>query len=751
MADLPTSIQALFDDERDRFQRTRRVLSFDEYLSLFASNPQRYARDAARFLRDLFDHYGTETLERPYGRAIRWKLFDLPWEDASGRNDALVGHEAIQAEMYRALSNFVRQGRVNRLLLMHGPNGSAKSTFVNCLMRAMENYCTTDEGALYRFHWVFPRGRGSDGARIGFGGNTGREEGPRAGESYAHLDESVIDARVLCELRDHPLLLLPVNIRQAFLKDLLGDSAANQVPVELWKGGACHKCQQVYASLHSAYRGDLRKVLAHVQVERWNISRRYRLGAVTLGPQMAVDARERQVTASRSLAALPPTLQNTALFEPSGEIVDAAGGLIEYSDLLKRALEHWKYLLLMIETGEVALDTSNLVPNLVLVGSSNEIHLDAFREHPEFASFRGRLDLVRAPYLTDYTAERKIYEAQVIPGVRRHVAPHATETASLFAVLTRMRKPVADHFPRALAALIGDITPLEKSELYAHGAVPRRLTGEQARELHAGIGALYRESDSQPMYEGRTGASPREIRSVLLDAAQHPSHRCLSPFAVLDRLAELCTHTSEYEWLRTETVAGGYHDPAYFLRTLRERLMNQLEDDIRSATGLIDEARYSETFERYVHNVSAQIKGEKIRNKLAGRDEPADENFMKDIERQIGATGTPLEFRRDLISRIAAWAIDHPGEKVPYVTLFPQHLQKLKEMFYQDHRRQMVAATRDIWVLVTEAGAGLSEEDKAMAAKTLAALHTRYDYCEHCAADACTALLKERFADAVKK
>ena len=744
MAEIPTDLGALLDDEREQFQSARRVLSYDEYLALATASPKRHTRDAARYLRDLFDHFGTSAVERPYGRATRWKLFDLPWEDEAGRRDALVGHEALQGELYRALSNFVRQGRVNRLVLLHGPNGSAKSTFVACLMRAMEHYATLDDGALYRYCWVFPRGK-VDGGRIGFG--SGRDEGPRPGESYALLDESAIDAKVLCELRDHPLLVLSVPTRQRLFRRLLGERAAEEVPVELWKGGPCHKCQQVFTSLYNAYRGDVRKVLAHVQVERWYVSRRYREGAVTLGPQMAVDARERQVTASRSLAALPPSLQNTALFEPSGELVDAAGGLIEYSDLLKRSLEHWKYLLLLIETGEVALEQSNLVPNVVLVGSSNEGHLDAFREHPEFASFRGRLDLVRAPYLVDWTLEKAIYDAQVIPGVRRHVAPHGAEVAALFAVLTRMRKASADRYARALGPLAQDLSPLEKADLYATGATPQRLTGEQAKELHAGVEAIYHEGDVYPLYEGRTGASPREMRSVILDAAQHPDYRCLSPFAVLDRIADLCTRKSEFEWLRMETVAGGYHDPKAFLKALRDRLMESLEDEVRTATGLVDEARYVEMFERYVHHVSAQIKGERIRNRLTGRDDPPDEGFMKDVEKNVGATGTAEEFRRNIISRLAGWGIDHPGEAVPYTRLFPQHVQRLRESFFHDRRKQIVACARDLLALLSGEGQGLDADARRRAEATLASLRERYGYCEHCARDAIAALLKERFAD----
>ena len=43
--------------ERD-FKHERRLLSFGEYLSLFSSDPARHSRDACRYLRDMFEHYG---------------------------------------------------------------------------------------------------------------------------------------------------------------------------------------------------------------------------------------------------------------------------------------------------------------------------------------------------------------------------------------------------------------------------------------------------------------------------------------------------------------------------------------------------------------------------------------------------------------------------------------------------------------------------------------------------------------------
>ena len=101
------------------------------------------------------------------------------------------------------------------------------------------------------------------------------------------------------------------------------------------------------------------------------------------------------------------------LFEPHGPLVSANRGLIEYSDLLKRPLEAFKYLLGTSETGRVPLEHFLLQLDLVLIASANEKQLSAFKEIADFASFRGRLELIRVPYLRRASVEREIYDQQV--------------------------------------------------------------------------------------------------------------------------------------------------------------------------------------------------------------------------------------------------------------------------------------------------------------------------------------------------
>lgn len=727
------------------FQEERRVLAFEEYLELFETDPVRYTRDASRYLRDMFDYYGQVEVEHPWGKQARFRLFDLPFLDrAEALRECLVGQEPVQHELYRVLNNFAREGRPNRVVLLHGPNGSAKSTAAACIMRALEHYSSTDQGALYRFHWVFPNQNILRGT-IGFGGRHGRG---KEGQSYAQLDEDQIDARLLVEVRDHPLFLIPQSERRALLERLYREHGATEPPPDwMLRGNLSHKSRQVFEALLANYGGSLKEVLRHVQVERYFISRRYRVGAVTLGPQLSIDAGERQITADRSLGSLPSSLQAITMFEAFGELVDAAGGVLEFSDLLKRPLDAFKYLQITAETGEVSLRSQNVQVNCVFLASGNEVHLSAFREHPEFESFRGRLELTRVPYLRSWLDEENIYDFQIVPQLRRHVAPHATQMAAMFAVLTRMRRPNADRYDKPLRAIVTELTAFEKLDLYAQSITPARLDAESAKLLKAAIGDIYTESDAYPIYEGSIGASPREMRAVLLDAAQSTKYGYLSPFAVLEELDRLCERVSEYAWLQEERLPGGYHDHVLFRERIRDRLMDSLEDEFRVASGLVDETRYNELFDRYIMHVSYWVKGEKVRNPMTEQYEDPDERLMREVEALMGTPDKPEQLRHSLINAVAAWAIDHPGEPVDNEQVFASQLRRLRDSVFAERRTHVARLCRDIWVLVREEGTGLSDAQREAARAAIGEMCSRFGYEEMSVADAAIALVRERFAD----
>lgn len=742
---LKTALETIRREVKTRFESQKRVLSFREYLDLVQASPRRHTRDAARYLKDCMDFFGSYEVSKPTGSFRRWKLFDLELGSQDrGRQvelrlrDRLAGHEAAQASFYRILDGFEREGRANRLVLLHGPNGSAKSTFVSCLMRGLESYSETDDGALYRFSWIFPRSR--EGGGIGF--TTASDELGQT-DSFAHLPEERIIAKLPSSVREHPLLLLPRDVRQRLISTAHeAAGVAEAAPDWVWSGQLARKNQQIFQALLTAYRGDLDRVLAHIQVERFYISRRYRVGAVTIGPQMSVDASERQITADRSIESLPASLSALTLFEPYGELVDASGGIVEFSDLLKRPLEAWKYLLLAIENGEVSLQMSNLPINAVMVASSNELHLSAFRQHPEYNSFRGRIVRIRMGYLLDVHCEREIYDGQIVPQIPKHVAPHTTYVAALWAVLTRLRRPDASRFESSeLGTIVASLTPLEKADLLSDGLVPSRFDADQAKILASGIGEVLEEGTTASDYEGISGASPREVRMLLLDAAADFSDPCVSPVTLLNRMAEFCER-DDYEFLKAQPD-GPYRDHRAFVDQVRERWLDIVESELRAASGLIDDQSPMSLFDRYVNHVSHWVKKERIYNPVTGKDEPPDLDLMKGVEEKLDGEDA-VQFRNELLSAIAAWAIDHPDQEVEYEALFPHYIERLRQAYFGERRAQVGEIGRAM-VAILDEDDGLEAELRESANQALQVLIGVYGYQRSSVKVALGALIDARY------
>lgn len=736
------TLKALGTSMQEAFATHRRLLSFPDFLAQVAAHPQRFSRTSAQYLRDAVQSFGTRTLQRGGQDITRWSCFDAPFDE--GR-EQVVGNERIQDALIRHLANFEREGRINRLLLFHGPNGSAKSSFVSCLMRALEAYSRTDEGALYRFNWIFPSAS-REGGRIGFDKPSSREP---AAESYAYLDESRIDARLAAEHNDNPLFLLPPEHRRNFLAEQLERAGAADFPLGhvIAHGQLSARSRQVFEALLANYRGDYEAVLRHVQVERFFISRRYREGAVTVEPQLRVDAGIRQITADRSLSALPSALQNQTLFEVFGPLAEGNRGVIEYNDFLKRPMDANKYLLATSEKGTVALDTGIMELDAVLIATANETYLEAFKQQPDWSSYKGRIELVRMPYLLDYRAEQQIYDAQLRSlALSRPVAPHTTLVLALWAVLTRLRKPGPDAFDEAIQPQIRELQPLRKALLYADAELPAGLNSEQSQKLKAAIPKLLEDGGHGPHYEGRYGASPREIKQLLLSAA-HGDSKTLSPSVLFPALRELIRDTSVYEWLRIE-ADGPWHQPAAFIDAVREHYLDIVMREAREATGLVDDAEYIRLFERYVLHAKHWLSGEKIEEPGSRTSVPADERMMEEVEQALGRKEDPRDFRSAMIHRVAAFRIDHPDDDVDLGRIFPAYFDRLREAYYARKRDEVRRIIEDLLVVTEPDGTQAAEEldaaARAQAEEMLGRLIERFGYTRETAREAMALLLRAR-------
>ena len=653
----------LSENIKKAFKENLQILGFDEYLKILESTPRGHLRGSAQYAADMMDHFGKD--ESGY-RVFHGKV---------------IGLERVQRQIYQILRAFSNLGQNNRLILLHGPNGSAKSTLISSIMEGMGDYSRLPEGALYTFSWIFPIDKITRGS-LGIRGD--QEKKSSQISTYAYLSDDEIACIIPSELRDPPVLLIPTEERRKMFQKY-----DFSIPERLRNGGLSHRDHLIFQALLTNYQGDIAEVLKHIRVERFYLSKIYRAGLITIEPQMHVDAQYQQLTLNRSLSQLPASLQGLNLFSVSGDLADSNRGLIDYNDLLKRPIDSFKYLLTASETSKVNVGHSILHLDTIFIGSSNELQLDAFKEYPDFSSFKGRIELVKVPYLLKVSQEREIYEP-LLPQIagEKPVTPHTAWTIAQWAVLTRLKKPHHDRYSSELSAAIEKLTPLDKLKLYESGEMPERLSNEERKYLKANLQKLEDEYASVLYYEGRTGASARELKAVLIDAAQSRDFKTLSPLSVLQELKRFVKRTTEYEFLRQDPV-DGYHDHEKFIEIVTDEYAARVDREVRECLGLYDTRQWGDFMKRYISHLSSLLKKEKIKNPITGAYEDPDQALLQEFETIVSAPTDAEQrnhFRQNLITQIGAWALDHPKEPMDYFKVFPELRAKIEKHFYESQK-----------------------------------------------------------------
>ncbi|MEQ9379893.1 MAG: serine protein kinase [Pirellulales bacterium] len=580
--------------------------SFEQYLDIVQDRPE-VTRNAFERVYDMVMSYGSEQV--PVGRdtKVRYNFFTDPDDNGT---DAVFGLHEAQTHLVNAFKSAARgYGIEKRVLLLHGPVGSSKSTIARLIKKGLERYSAKEEGALFTLGW------------------TDLEDPEKV-----HW----------CPMHEEPLHLIPERFREdtvASLNEGRGEKAYKAKIV----GELCPFCRFIYSERLKRYEGDWPRVIEDVRVKRLILSEKDRIGIGTFQPKDEKNQDSTELTGDinyRKIAEYGSDSDPRA-FNFDGEFNIANRGVVEFVEVLKLDVAFLYDLLGASQEHKVKPKKfAQTDIDEVILGHTNEPEYRRLQNNEFMEALRDRTIKIDVPYVTRLSEEIKIYEkdynAEKVKG--KHIAPHTIEIAAMWAILTRLEEPKN-----------AGLTLLQKLKLYNGKTLPG-FTEDNIKELR-----------EETTNEGMVGISPRYVQDKISNAlVAHPDATSINPFMVLNELASGLKHHS---LVTSEEARSRYRE---LLGVVKEEYENIVKNEVQRAIAA-DEDALKRLCGNYIDNVKAYTQKEKVKNKFTGEYQEPDERLMRSIEEKIDIPDSRKDdFRREIMNYIGALSID--GRTFDYKT-----------------------------------------------------------------------------------
>jgi serine protein kinase len=612
--------------------------TFNEYLGLVKENPK-ITRNAFQRMYDMITERGKSDYTEFKKLIVRYKFFD---DEENDGKDAVFGLDVPLMKLVNVLrSAALGYGTEKRVILLHGPVGSAKSTICRMLKKGLEHYAKTEQGALYTFEWVDENGE-LDGL-LG-----------KAVKSYPS------------PMHEEPLLLIPEDLRPRIAEELnRGNKGDFRVNIE---GELSPPSRFVFRALMEKYHGDLSKVLSHIRVKRLVLSEADRIGIGTFQPKDEKNQDSTELTGDinyRKIAEYGSDSDPRA-FNFDGEFNVANRGMIEFVEVLKLDVAFLYDLLGASQEHRVKPKKfAQTYIDEVIIGHTNEPEYRRLQDNEFMEALRDRTVKIDIPYITKWKHEVNIYKkdfnSRKLRGVS--IAPHTVDMAAMWAVLTRLEKPKK-----------ANLTRLQKLKLYDGKSLPS-YTEDNVKELR-----------KEAVREGLDGISPRYIQDKLSNSlvnAQQSNRGSVNPFMVMNELESGLKHHS---LIGDEELRAEYRE---LLSVVKQEYEEIIKAEVQRAISA-DDGALARLCGNYIDNVKAYTQRERVRNQFTGQDEEPDERLMRAIEEKIEIPESRKDdFRREIMNYIGALSLE--GRKFDYKT--NERLHKALELKLFEDQKDSIKLT----------------------------------------------------------
>jgi predicted Ser/Thr protein kinase len=565
-------------------------IAFSDFLRVVSEKPGQMIRNIFQVFHDMIKAYVGEGVdEYPNDpESISFVCYDCSKLFVEGADHPFFA-DRLFANRLVALAEAMKRGaQQNKIYIFRGPHGCGKSTFLNNLLKKIEEYNNTEEGLRYETVWrLYPKMLGDSSENMGL---PMLDSLLPLHENFSHEQIELLKMQNLhniklksddfievpCPSHDNPLLMVPKAYRRTFYDDLFeNDEFKWKLFTEkeyewVFRDNPCTICSSLFQSLLDRLKSP-REIFEMIYARPYRFDRRLGEGISVYNPG---DRPLRRIALSNAIiqgrinALLKDSNQVRYLFS---QYAKTNNGIYALMDIKSHNTERLIELHNVVSEGIHKVEDIEENVNSLLLAVMNP---EDQKNIQDFQSFSDRIEYINIPYVMDLNTEVEIYRNIFGKHIDDGFLPRVLHNFVRVIISTRLNKR-----SDALLEWIGDPgkyrlycdenLQLLKMEIYT-GHIPNWLEEEDRKQLTA---KRRRRIIAESEAEGEHGISGRDSIKIF--------NEFYSSYAKEDKMinmSQLCNFFTKSRKELSELIPNGFLDS--LLRNYDYTILQEVKESL---------------------------------------------------------------------------------------------------------------------------------------------------------------------------